>query len=233
MRKRAVAPVLLSIAITSGCAVQNGEDLVTFPAVRTTTWTWAPPSTATPTPSATPSAMVTTSPPTTSPVTTTASPSASPTPSPTCDKPSKALLDWAAISISTDPGPVTASALVFASKTATGNWYVVAIDRALVRDDGTLAGGHSRALGLTDVVKRRSETSKLIALGGEVKGKLAVSWHNVSWEGATLAAGKRAVARAIACLDAAQSQPASPPATRTTDPGNLSGLAATGPRSRQ
>lgn len=204
MRKRAAAPVLLSISFVSGCVVQNGEAPLANPTPVTTTRPGVAPlgtsSPATATPTTTQAA-------TTAP---TALPTTPPPPTVACDKPSKALLDWAALSIAASPGPVTASAVVYAATTPTGRWYVIGIDRADVRDNGTLAGGYSRSLGLTDVVNRRGKNSKLIPLGGEVKGKLKVTWDHVSWDGATLAAGKAAVAQAIACLDADEAASGTP-----------------------
>ena len=118
-----------------------------------------------------------------------------------CGTPSKALLDWAAMALAPHEGPITASAVVFAATTASGDWYVIGIDRAYVHDNGTLAGGRSRDLGLTNAVKRRTADSKVIPLGGERKGVMSVSWDSVSWNDDKLSAGEAAVDQAITCLD--------------------------------
>jgi hypothetical protein len=114
------------------------------------------------------------------------------------------LLDWAGVSIASYPGPITASSLVYAASTDTGDWYVLAIDRDYARDDGTLAGGGSRSVALTNAVDPAGPR-KLIPLseGGTGKGR-QVSWRHVSWTGDTLAAGKRAAQLAIQCLDEGQ-----------------------------
>jgi len=189
MRKRAAVPALLSLAVTSGCVMQNGEVPLTAPGPTRPTQSQL-------TTASAPSTSTTTS---SAPTTTTSEPT---TPAVSCDEAPKELLDWTSLSISAHPGPVTGSAIVFAATTPTGNWYVVAIDRAKVNPNGTLASGHFRDLGLTDALPKRTKTSKLIPLGGLVNGKMALTWDSVSWKGPTLLAGKRAADQAIACLDA-------------------------------
>jgi len=121
-----------------------------------------------------------------------------------CEEPSKALLDWASVSIVGETGPILRSALVHAATTPTGDWYVLAVDRESVYDDGTSAGTGSRALGLTNAVDGKAERDQMIPLGTGPMGKpLMASWRRVSWTGSTLAAGRAAAERAIACLDAA------------------------------
>lgn len=122
-----------------------------------------------------------------------------------CSAPSQALLDWAGASSLGHPGPIRASSLVYAASTNTGDWYVLAIDREHVLDDGTLTGEVSRRLALTNAVKPPPEEAKLIPISEGGSGKpWRVTWYNVSWTGDTLAAGDRAAQRAIQCLDTSQ-----------------------------
>ena len=125
---------------------------------------------------------------------------------PACSTPPSALLDWAGVSIASHPGPITATTLVYAASTDTGDWYVLALDRQLVLDDGTLTGDHSRDLALTNALDGAPGSRKLIPLSeGSIGKGWKVTWDKVSWTGATLAAGQRAAERAIYCLDAAGS----------------------------
>lgn len=125
---------------------------------------------------------------------------------PACTTPPTALLEWAGVSIASHPGPIKAASLVYAASTGTGDWYVLAVDRQYVLDDGTLTGDHSRDLALTNALDASGEPRKMIPLseGSNVKG-WKVTWRNVNWSGDTLAAGQRAAQRAIECLDANQS----------------------------
>jgi hypothetical protein len=119
-----------------------------------------------------------------------------------CEKPSKALLDWAGVAIASHPGPIKAAALVHAATTETGGWHVLAVDREYERDDGTTTGGGDRNVGLTNAVTGDPDERKMIWLGrSEIGGVPYVSWDNVAWTGETLAAGKRAAERVVACLD--------------------------------
>ncbi|GAA2481766.1 hypothetical protein GCM10009858_19380 [Terrabacter carboxydivorans] len=123
-----------------------------------------------------------------------------------CDAAPKALVDRAAASIAAHPGTITASTYVFAATTATGDWYVLGVDRTYVHDDGTPASGpegdHSRSLALTNLAPKTGENVAMIPLSVAVSDKTPVSWELVSWTGDTLAAGRRAADRAMACLDA-------------------------------
>jgi hypothetical protein len=122
----------------------------------------------------------------------------------TCERPSKQLLSWAGVSVASHPGPITRSALVFAATTSTGRWYVLAVERAYVHDDGTLAQGHSRSLALTNAAGAGTSRPHLIDIGSSLKtGDVAQDWSNVSWDDATLAAGRQAAEAAIGCLDRA------------------------------
>lgn len=124
---------------------------------------------------------------------------------PECTAPTRDLLDWAGVSIASYPGPITASSLVYAASTDTGDWYVLALDRDHVRDDGARTGDSSRSVALTNAVGTAPGSGKLIPLseGGIGKDRM-ISWRNVSWAGDTLAAGQRAARLAIQCLDEAQ-----------------------------
>ena len=87
-----------------------------------------------------------------------------------------------------------------AAKTSTGTWFVIGIDRAYIMDDGTPTGGASRSLALTNA----PVGVNFIPLGeGERHEPLAASWDRVSWTGSRLAAGQRALRKAVDCLDAA------------------------------
>jgi hypothetical protein len=116
------------------------------------------------------------------------------------------LLDWAGVSIASHPGPIKAASLVYAASTGTGDWYVLAVDRAYVLDDGTLTGDHSRDLALTNALDESGGARQMIPLseGGMGKG-WKVTWRDVNWTGDTLAAGERAAEKAIECLDATRS----------------------------
>lgn len=105
----------------------------------------------------------------------------------------------ATTAIAPHPGPVRAATLVRAARTSTGTWYVVGIDRAYAADDGTLTGGASRSLALTNA----PAGVNFIPLGDGVTGKpVATTWERVSWTGSRLAAGQRALRAALDCLDA-------------------------------
>lgn len=122
-----------------------------------------------------------------------------------CSVPSRALLDWAGASSLGHSGPIRASSLVYAASTDTGDWYVLAIDREHVLDDGTLTGDSSRRLALTNAVKPPPEERKLIPISeGSIGKGWKITWDSVSWTGDTLAAGQRAAQRAIQCLDTSQ-----------------------------
>lgn len=106
----------------------------------------------------------------------------------------------AAMAVASHPGPVRAATRVRAAKTSTGTWFVVGIDRAYVKDDGTLAGGVSRSLALSNA----PGGANYIPLGeGTTAKPVATSWKRVSWTGDRLDAGKRALRKAVDCLDAA------------------------------
>jgi hypothetical protein len=93
--------------------------------------------------------------------------------------------------------------LVYAASTETDDWYVLAIDREYVLDNGSLAGGHSRDLALTNAIDGAPGSRKLIPISaGSLEKGWKVTWGNVAWSGDTLAAGQRAAERAIQCLDA-------------------------------
>ena len=139
--------------------------------------------------------------------------SASPTPSATalaCGPAPKALVERAATSIAAHPGTITGTSYVFAATTATGDWYVLGLDRTYVHDDGSPGlgpeGDHSRSLALTNPTRTNDGSVAMIPLSVAVSEKLPVSWDRVSWTGETLAAGKRAAARAMACLDASRAE---------------------------
>lgn len=125
---------------------------------------------------------------------------------PACGTAPKALVERAGVSVAAHPGPVTATTYVFAATTETGNWYVLGLDRTFVRDDGTPGlgpeGDQSRSLALTNAARTTDGEVAMIPLSVDVSDRTPVSWDRVSWTGATLAAGRRAVERAIACLDA-------------------------------
>jgi hypothetical protein len=106
--------------------------------------------------------------------------------------------------IAPHPGPVRASAMVRAARTDTGQWYVVALDREYVLDDGSATGDGSRTLGLTNAINHPGASSQMILIGeGGMRGNPSMTWHNVAWRGDRLAAGERAAERAVECLDAA------------------------------
>jgi hypothetical protein len=117
-----------------------------------------------------------------------------------CQDPGASLLATAKAAIAPHPGPVRAATLVRAVKTGTGTWYVIGIDRAYVRDDGTPTGSASRSVALTNA----PAGVNFIPLGEGVTHKpFATSWDRVWWTGSRLAAGERALRRAVGCLDAA------------------------------
>ena len=116
-----------------------------------------------------------------------------------CQDPDATLVEMAATAIAAHPGPIRAATLVRAAKTRTGTWYVVGIDRAYAMDDGTLSGRASRSLALTNA----PAGVNFIPLGNGVTDKpFATSWDRVSWTGSRLAAGQRALRKAVGCLDA-------------------------------
>lgn len=202
MNKTVVATLLTAaVAVVSGCSGTGSPGRVPSRAGGITPGTvsvpWSEAAPFTPTFTAGASATAPPTAPTTAATT-------APTTGEGCDTPSKALTEWAGYAIASHPGPISASALVFAATTKTGDWYVVALDREYVLDNGTLTGDHSRDLGLTNAVKRRTAESKLIPISRDHKGKLVITWENVSWDGETLTAGKAAAALAVTCLDAQQ-----------------------------
>lgn len=76
---------------------------------------------------------------------------------------------------------------------------MVGIDRAYVTDDGTPTGRTSRSIALTNA----PAGANFIPLGeGDTQKPLDASWDQVSWSGRRLDAGKRALAKAVSCLDA-------------------------------
>lgn len=116
-----------------------------------------------------------------------------------CQDPDASFVAMAETAIAPHPGPVRAATLVRAAKTRTGTWYVVGIDRAYATDDGTLTGGASRSLALTNA----PAGVNFIPLGDGVTDKpFATSWDRVSWTGSRLAAGQRALRKVVECLDA-------------------------------
>ena len=124
----------------------------------------------------------------------------------TCGTPSDALVDRAKSAMARHPGPVTATTMVFAAETATGKWFVVGLDRAYVHDDGSLAGGGSRDLGLV-LADGEPESATVIGVAtdshdGNEPTSISEDWSNVSWTGEVLDQGKAAVAKAVECLDA-------------------------------
>lgn len=140
------------------------------------------------------------SPPATSP----SAPDRSPAPAAplACEKPSKALLGRAADALAAYPGPIRAVTLVHAATTATGDWYVVALDREDAYDDGRPTGTGLRVLGLTDDLHGEGYPHHIISLGqGRMGHRPTIVWGRVSWRGSTLAAGRRAAERAVECLD--------------------------------
>lgn len=120
---------------------------------------------------------------------------------PTCGTPPPALVDRASMSIAAHPGAITATTYVFAATTDTGDWYVLGLDREYVHDDGSPVGERSRSLALTNSARTTDGSVAMIPLSVAVSERLPISWDAVSWTGDTLAAGKRAVDRAISCLD--------------------------------
>lgn len=123
-----------------------------------------------------------------------------------CTTAPKALVDQAAQSLAAHPGPVVATAYVFAATTDTGDWYVLAMDRGHVHDDGTPVTepgrDHSRTVALTNTARTTTNGSAMIPVSQSDGGKVSTTWDRVSWTGSTLAAGKRAAERAVTCLDA-------------------------------
>ena len=123
-----------------------------------------------------------------------------------CGTAPRALVDRAGASIAAHPGVITATTYVFAATTATGDWYVLGLDRTYVHDDGTPAlgpnGDRSRSLALTNPARATDGAVAMIPLSVDVSTRTPISWDRVSWTGDTLAAGERAAQRAIACLDA-------------------------------
>lgn len=116
-----------------------------------------------------------------------------------CEDPDPSMLTMVKTAIAPHPGPVRGATIVRAAKTATGTWYVVGIDRAYAMDDGTATGGTSRSLALTNA----PAGSNFIPLGdGDANKPVATSWERVSWTGGRLAAGQRALHKAVGCLDA-------------------------------
>jgi len=120
----------------------------------------------------------------------------------TCGKPSAGLLAWTVNALASYPGRFRAATVVRAATTETGDWYVVAADREGAYDNGEPTGSGERVLGLTNSLRGPGDGKHLIPLGvGRVGGKPTVTWHDVRWDGTTLAAGRRAVAKAVTCLD--------------------------------
>lgn len=115
------------------------------------------------------------------------------------------MLDWAIAAIAAHPGPIRASSMVRAATADSGTWYVVAIDREYVLDDGTPTGDGSRTLALTNAIDRPRSEANMIPLGdggvGAMGKPVEPSWRNTTWRGDPLRAGERAAKRAIACLD--------------------------------
>jgi hypothetical protein len=117
-----------------------------------------------------------------------------------CQDPSASVEEMAMTAIAPHPGPLRASTLVRAATTSTGTWYVIGVDRAYVLDTGTLTGRASRSLALTNAPVGVS----FIPLGdGLAHRPFETSWDRVSWTGRRLAAGQRALRRAVRCLDVA------------------------------
>lgn len=119
----------------------------------------------------------------------------------TCGEPPVEVLDWGA-----DPEedrPVIAAAVVYAATTATGDWYVVAIDRIPETTDGATADGEgTRSLALTNIVNPPPGEPQMIDLGrGAIGEMVPASWSSITWSGETLEAGNRAAARAQECLE--------------------------------
>lgn len=120
-----------------------------------------------------------------------------------CEEPSAGLVQWTRDALVAMPGRIRAAALVHAARTRTGNWYVVALDNAGTYDDGRPTGLGRRVLGLTNDVRGHvGYDDHLIQIGvSALHHRPALDWANVDWSGATLAAGRRAAARAVQCLD--------------------------------
>lgn len=135
--------------------------------------------------------------------------SPSPSPSPSgeggsaalaCTEPSKELLDWAGVSVASHPGPWLRTALVPAGKTSTGTWYVLAVERGYVHDDGSRAEGSSISVALTNQPDAPVEAKVIPLAEGEAGNPVAVSWQNVNWDAAQRARGEAAVDAALACI---------------------------------
>jgi hypothetical protein len=118
-----------------------------------------------------------------------------------CATPSEALVQRGSDVLAAHPGPVTATTLVPAAVTDTGQWYVLGIDRAYATDDGTLAGGSSRGLAVTDADADPDHAVVIPLTHGPRRSSRAARWTRVTWTGDILARGKSAAARAFACLD--------------------------------
>lgn len=120
-----------------------------------------------------------------------------------CEKTWPVLLKRAGNAIVGETGPFVGSTLVHAARTKTGDWYVLAVDRASVYDNGQQSGSGSRALGLTNATRGHVDGSTMIPIGGgQLRGRVRMDWSRVSWTSDTLAARKAAARRAIQCLEA-------------------------------
>lgn len=115
-----------------------------------------------------------------------------------CQDPTEALRKAAATAVARHPGPVIGATLVEAATTDTGTWFVVGLDRAYTRDNGSLSGGASRSFALTDA----PSGATFIPLGeGTARKPVTTSWERVSWQGDDLTAGQQALQWAVGCLD--------------------------------
>ena len=120
----------------------------------------------------------------------------------TCERPPQPILEQALAAVASHPGPVTHAASVFAATTATGDWYVLAVERGYVHDDGSPAEGRSRSLALVNTAGARAGDPQVVDIGlGGKSGDVSPDWHRVDWSGPTLEAGRRAARTAIACID--------------------------------
>lgn len=133
-------------------------------------------------------------------------PTASATAELTCGTPDASLLERAKEALATHPGPVGAVTLVPAVTTATGSWSVIGIERRYVHDDGTDGGSSSVDFGLVNEAQDAEQKLIPIATGSTEFGDegFTEDWRSVSWRGPTLVAGKRALAFARTCLEAAR-----------------------------